>query len=206
MQAEIRNSAGEFLPGVVFLRGGAVAVLVIVEEEAEEWDTEEEGVKSQNHHQWTILTSQPRIPAGSLQFLEIPAGMMDDDSGTFTGKAADEIYEELGIKLDAAKLLDLCMLSHHRSLYPTTEENLVLGMYPSPGGSDEFIKLFAYRLVVAKGCVKEMEGRVGGNRKEGERIVLRMVKLDEVWSVAGRDAKALGAWALWKGLKEAGAV
>jgi len=54
--------------------------------------------------------------------------------------------------------------------------------------------------------VEELEGRIGGNREEGERIVLRVVRLRDLWRVAGRDAKALGAWALWRGLKEAGVV
>lgn len=41
-----------------------------------------------------LLTVQPRIPAGGLQFLELPAGMVDN--GTFAGSAAKEIKEELG--------------------------------------------------------------------------------------------------------------
>lgn len=43
-----------------------------------------------------ILTVQPRIPAGCLAFPELPAGMVDD-SGTFSGAAAKEIKEELGM-------------------------------------------------------------------------------------------------------------
>jgi len=201
MEADIRNSAGETLPGVVFLRGGSVAVLVIIEEE--------EGVKiwqKKRKEQWTILTSQPRIPAGSLRFLEIPAGMMDKDSRTFTGKAADEIYEELGLKIDASKLIDLCALSQLSTSGGAAKEELATAMYPSPGGSDEYIKLFAYVHTVPRGGVKALEGIVGGNREEGERIVLRVVKLDELWRVAAGDAKALSAWALWRGLNDAGLI
>lgn len=42
-----------------------------------------------------ILTVQPRIPAATLCFTELPAGMVDD--GTFSGAAAKEIQEELGM-------------------------------------------------------------------------------------------------------------
>ena len=40
-----------------------------------------------------ILTLQPRIPAGSLSFAELPAGMLDD-VGTFAGGAYLEIQIE----------------------------------------------------------------------------------------------------------------
>ena len=210
MDAEIRNSSGESLPGVVFLRGGAVAVLVIVEEEEVEGEKEGEGKREQ----WTILTCQPRVPVGALKFLEIPAGMIDS-AGKVTGKATDEIKEELGITIDAEKLIDLCALTEQMCKGPegregagtgAAEEKLEVGMYPSAGGSDEYIKLYAYVHRVGKGGVEELEGRIGGNREEGERIVLRVVRLRDLWRVAGRDAKALGAWALWRGLKEAGVV
>jgi 8-oxo-dGTP pyrophosphatase MutT (NUDIX family) len=42
-----------------------------------------------------LLTIQPRIPAASLAFPELPAGMVDD-GGNFAGAAAREIKEELG--------------------------------------------------------------------------------------------------------------
>jgi ADP-sugar diphosphatase len=50
--------------------------------------------ESQNEKH-VLLTIQPRIPAASLAFSELPAGMVDD-SGTFAGAAAKEIKEELG--------------------------------------------------------------------------------------------------------------
>jgi ADP-sugar diphosphatase len=55
-----------------------------ITEELEEFDEQK----------YVVLTVQPRIPAGSLMFQEIPAGMVDD--GTFKGAAAQEMEEELG--------------------------------------------------------------------------------------------------------------
>ncbi|KAF8434623.1 NUDIX domain-containing protein, partial [Terfezia claveryi] len=212
MDAEIKNSSGESLPGIVFLRGGAVAVLVVMEED--EGEEEGEGEGEGGREQWTIVTSQPRIPVGTLRFLEIPAGMIDS-AGKVTGKAAEEIKEELGITIDAERLIDLCALTEQmgrgmegqgNAETGMEEEKVEVGMYPSAGGSDEFIKLYAYVHRVGKGGVKELEGKVGGVREDGERIILRVVKLRDLWKVAGRDAKALGAWALWRGLKEAGVI
>ena len=68
---------GVRLPGIVFLRGGAVAILVVVRCE---------GVK------YAVCCRQPRVPCGQSAFLEIPAGMLDG-SGHFAGVAAKEVCE-----------------------------------------------------------------------------------------------------------------
>lgn len=47
-----------------------------------------------------ILTLQPRVPVPHLSFPELPAGMLDG-SGNFSGTAAKEIKEEIGLLLYA---------------------------------------------------------------------------------------------------------
>jgi len=83
--AEVRNDEGESLPASVFLRGASVGMMVLLQP-----DDLPEGSQEEKH---VLLTVQPRIAAGSLQFVELPAGMVDD--GTFSGSAAKEIKEEL---------------------------------------------------------------------------------------------------------------
>jgi hypothetical protein len=63
---------GQRVPGIVFLRGGAVAILVVLRCEGE---------------RWVVCCRQPRVPVGRSGFLEIPAGMLDG-SGHFAGVAA----------------------------------------------------------------------------------------------------------------------
>jgi len=63
---------GRRMPGIVFMRGGAVAILVILE---------------CNGEKWVVCCRQPRVPIGRTDYLEIPAGMLDD-SGHFAGVAA----------------------------------------------------------------------------------------------------------------------
>jgi ADP-sugar diphosphatase len=75
------------IPGYVFLRGGAVGMLMILNKE------------------FVILTKQFRIPAGKF-LLEAPAGMLDE-SGDFKGVAAKEIEEECGIHINVKDLQDL---------------------------------------------------------------------------------------------------
>jgi 8-oxo-dGTP pyrophosphatase MutT (NUDIX family) len=68
------------VPGVVFLRGNAVAVYIRVEVDG---------------RKYVILTKQMRIPKGQLME-ELPAGMMDAND-CFAGVAIKEIEEETGL-------------------------------------------------------------------------------------------------------------
>jgi ADP-sugar diphosphatase len=133
LKAEIRNEKSESsLPGIAFLRGGSVAVLMILRPT----DSLDE--------RWVVMTEQPRIPAGSLSFLEIPAGMMDGECN-FAGAAAKEIREETGLVMKSSELINLTELALRQS--KAKEDNLQNAMYPSPGGSDEFISIFLWEKV-----------------------------------------------------------
>jgi ADP-sugar diphosphatase len=59
-RADVVNEVGGFLPGIVFMRGGAVTMLVILQCEGEDY---------------SIITLQPRVPAGKFLFPELPAGI-----------------------------------------------------------------------------------------------------------------------------------
>lgn len=133
LSASIRNSKKISLPGIAFLRGGSVAMLMILRP------------KDSRDERWVVMTEQPRVPAGSLSFVEIPAGMLDE-SRNFGGKAAEEIQEETGFKLPESELINLTELALNES---KTEggETLQNAMYPSPGGSDEFIPIFLWEKV-----------------------------------------------------------
>jgi len=71
---------GNPLPGVVFLRGGAVAVYMRVKVE---------------DRLFTILTEQIRVPMGGKR-REIPAGMLDANE-CFAGVMMNEIAQETGL-------------------------------------------------------------------------------------------------------------
>lgn len=132
LKAVIRNGKGTELPGIAFLRGGSVAMLMILRP------------KDSRDERWVVLTEQPRVPAGSLKFVEIPAGMIDD-AKTFGGAAAKEIFEETGFTLPESELIDLTELALRRSVM--SEPSMKNAMYPSPGGSDEFMPIFLWEKV-----------------------------------------------------------
>lgn len=137
---------------------------------------------------------------------------MLDDSGTFAGGAAKEIAEETGLEIPAEDLIDLTRLVLAASS-PTSsskeeeeEERLQQGVYPSPGGCDEFIPIFLWQKRVPREQLKEWQGKLTGLREDGEKITLMLCPLEKLWRVGGRDAKALAGWALYEGLRKEGKI
>jgi ADP-sugar diphosphatase len=191
LTAKIQNEATpkpQTLPGAVFLRGGSVAMLMILRP------------SDSNSERWVVMTDQPRIPAGSLRFWEIPAGMIDDDTDDFSGTAAKEIKEETGLVVPRRELINLTELA----LAGThIDEGLEAAMYPSPGGCDEFIAIFLWEKVMDRQEIENMKGKLTGIRKQGERITVRILNYEDLWKVGARDAKTLAAWSLYEALKRA---
>uniref|UniRef100_A0A7I4F4V7 Nudix hydrolase domain-containing protein n=3 Tax=Physcomitrium patens TaxID=3218 RepID=A0A7I4F4V7_PHYPA len=163
---------GAKLPGIVFARGGAVGILMLLECE---------GVK------YAVLTEQARVPVGRT-IMELPAGMLDDDAGDFVGTAAREVEEETGIHIKASDLIDLTGL---------LDESTGRKMFPSPGGSDEEITLFLYRCHVKKEVIDSLQGQDTGLRDHGELIRVHVVPYDTLWRMSP-DSKVLAAIALYE--------
>jgi ADP-sugar diphosphatase len=128
---------------------------------------------------------------------------MVDDSGSFTGAAAKELKEETGLEVTEDELVDMTQLS-----LPNTEqdtgEKLEYGFYPSAGGSDEFVPVMLYQKRVKRDTLQEWQGKLTGLRDHGEKITLKLVRLQDLWKEGGRDGKALAACALYQGLKSEG--
>lgn len=174
----IDKETGKKVPGIVFARGPAVAVLILLDSEGE---------------MYAVLTVQARVPVGRL-ILELPAGMLDDDSGDFLGTAVREVEEEIGINLNANEMIDLTQL-----LDPSTG----CRTFPSPGGSDEEISLFLYRGKVSKEIITGLQGKQTGLRDHGELIKVHVVPYEKLWRTTA-DAKALMAIALYEMAKKDG--
>jgi ADP-sugar diphosphatase len=171
----LRN--GVAIPGIVVLRGGAVAVL------AEITDTDTGDV-------WTVLTRQPRVATGRIQ-LEIPAGMADG-SGNLRGVAITELREECGLVVEPEELLDLTQLAYGDGP----------GVYTACGLFDETMRIYLWRKRLPHEKVAELEGRIGGVDAH-EQITLCLVRFDDLWRMTS-DGKALSALALRKALKDEG--
>ncbi|KAJ5104873.1 hypothetical protein NUU61_002220 [Penicillium alfredii] len=197
LKAEVSNAQGENLPGSVFLRGGSVGMLLIFQPD--------DLPAAQESGKQAILTIQPRIPAGSLAFPEIPAGMLDD-SGTFAGGAAKEIHEETGLSIPQSELIDMTSLALQAVQEHEDGESLQRAVYPSAGGSDEFIPLFLCQKRMPRAEIETLQGKLTGLRQHGEKITLKVVPLEDLWKEGVRDGKTLAAWALYRGLKQEGKI
>ncbi|QDS75169.1 hypothetical protein FKW77_008341 [Venturia effusa] len=193
LQTQVVNAKGESLPGAVFMRGGSVGMLVLLQP-----DDAEEGTETDKH---AILTIQPRIAGGSLAFAEIPAGMLD--GGTFSGGAAKEIEEETGLSVKESELIDMTALAI-ADQEDVNREKLQKAVYPSPGGCDEYIPLFLYEKRIPRAQMEEFRGKLTGLREEGEKITLKLVPFKDLWKEGARDGKTLAACALYSGLKAEG--
>jgi len=177
------TESGKKPPGFIFMRGGAVAVLLIIK-------TTSPSGEALEH---IVLTKQPRLSIPSFNFPEIPAGMLDG-SGDFVGKCAEELKEECGITLDHNTLIDMTELAYGDKWD---------GVYPSVGGCDEFLRLFVSFIDKEWNELKELEGRLGGLREDGESISMTLVALKDAYKAAP-DAKLLSSLALFNALKADG--
>ncbi|KAF9929929.1 hypothetical protein FBU30_001088 [Linnemannia zychae] len=177
------TESGKKPPGLVFMRGGAVSVLLILKSKSPAGEVSEH----------VILTKQPRLSIPSFNFPEIPAGMLDG-SGDFVGKCAEELKEECGITLENKSLIDMTELAYGDKWG---------GVYPSAGGCDEYLRLFVCFKDMDWNELQSLEGRLGGLRDHGESISLTLVSLNEAYKLAP-DAKLLSSLALFHALKADG--
>ncbi|CAO2820019.1 unnamed protein product [Amaranthus hypochondriacus] len=174
----IDKELGKKVPGIVFSRGPAVTILILLESEGETY---------------AILTEQVRIPTGRF-VLELPAGMLDDDKGDFMGTAVREVEEETGIQLNKKDMVELTAF-----LDPSTGGNV----FPSPGGCDEEISVFLYRSQVSKDTIQQLQGKKTGLHEHGELIKVHVLPYAQLWRSTA-DAKVLMAIALYEMAKRDG--
>ncbi|KAJ6787704.1 hypothetical protein PWT90_10409 [Aphanocladium album] len=196
LTAVVSNGAGESLPAAALLRGPSVAMLVML-------IPDDDAPAGSDDERYVLFTVQPRVPAASLGFVELPAGMVDD-AGNFKGVAAQEMQEELGITIAEEDLTCLSDLAAEGE--ETQAESLPAAMFPSAGGCDEHITIYSCERRIPRNELQSWSGRLTGLRDHGEKITLKIVPMKDAWRVGARDAKTLGALALWEGLRREGKV
>ncbi|KAK1436186.1 hypothetical protein QVD17_01964 [Tagetes erecta] len=174
----IDKETGNKVPGIVFARGPAVAVLILLESEGKTY---------------TVLTEQVRVPVGR-PILELPAGMLDENVGDIFGTALREVEEETGIELHLDDMVDLTSF-----LEPSTGYKVI----PSPGGCDEELSLLLYRGSVSADVIEQLQGKETGLREHGELIKVRVVPYDTLWRMTP-DAKVLMSIAIYEMAKKEG--
>lgn len=126
------------------------------------------------------------------------------DDGTFSGGAAKEIEEETGLTVSEEELIDMTSLALSKD--GRMGERLQDAVYPSPGGSDEFIPMFLWQKRMERARIEKLRGRLTGLREHGEKITLKLVRLEDLWREEARDGKTTAAWAMYEGLRREGRI
>lgn len=179
ISAMMKDETGQRVPGVAFLRGGSVAILVVLHT---------------LERDYIAVVKQARSAVGKYALAEIPAGMLDG-SGNFVGKAAQELYEEFGISIKREQLIDLTELAGFNQP----------GVFTSPGGSDEFLRIMLYRQAMSDEERVAYVGRKTGVHGENESLVTDLVPLDDL-STLPPDGKTLTALFLYERLVKLGKI
>ena len=176
IKADILGPDGRRVPGIAFLRGGSVIILVVLTIE----DSPEE--------KYVVLIKQPRSPSGTLEQIELAAGMLDG-SDNIAGKAIQEMGEELDIWPKQKELIDLTeiaygqggskkVLGYNGGITPLLKSR---GVFASPGGSDEFYRIMLYQKIITRDKLASYSDHKTGAAEENESITTMVVPLDMVW-------------------------
>ena len=162
------DTTGYSIPGVVFLRADAVALII---------------TEFYNGVLWTLLVRQPRAPSG-LFTLEAVAGMLQrmesdgHDVLTLSGTAVKELREEAGIVIDANKLEFICEF------------------WPSVGGTREKISCYHVEYSGLVDLVQNSTNNDFGVLEEGE-ATKRMVMPASEALVQVKDSKFKVGFLQW---------
>ena len=159
---------GNFIPGISVIRGDSVFMLTILEEE-------------ETTKEWFVLTQQTRIPVAERIF-EIPAGMIDEETGNISAVALKELVEEVGEELSPC-IEDLTLLRKGNT-------------YTSPGLLDENAIMYLFRKKMPAKEIEKFNGKRSGLAEED--ISLMLIEESEFMNKVDSMA-AITAFLLYKG-------
>ena len=108
----------------------------------------------------------------------------------------------VGLTIPEKELINLTELA----IPGETEESLPQAIFPSPGGCDEHISIFLHEKRVPRAQLKDWTGKLTGLRDDGEKITLKLVRLEDLWREGARDGKTAAAYGLYIGLKREGKI
>jgi hypothetical protein len=171
---------GRSVPGVVSLRSGSVAILLIFHCEGQ---------------QFTLVVRQPRVATAVSSLAEIPAGSLDDDGNlSFAGAAGKRLREATSIETEG--LINMTSLAY---------KDEYAGICPTCASTNEFVRIFLYQKMVSAGELEKLNEQFSGAAEEGDTSSVKIVALHSLWRISP-DANALAALTLYDRLKVAGLI
>ena len=142
---------GSNVPGIAFLRGDSVAMLLILNTIT----------PNKEKKQFSIMIEQYRANVGKFS-KGIPAGMIDEE-GQVTSTAIKEIEEEVG------------------ELNITEKDLVFVTKYaPSSGGCDENLSIYYAEVEVGYAELMSFQDRITGSESEKEVIKLDVIPFENI--------------------------
>jgi len=74
-------------------------------------------------------------------------------------------------------------------------------MYPSCGGTDEYIKIFLWEKELERKELEELKTKLANKKTQASIVTVRIVDYEQLWRIAARDGKSLASWSLYEALK-----
>lgn len=219
ISAVVENANDEALAGTIFMRGPAVGMLVVlIVNDAESGGEDEKYVvvtRQARVPAGSLMCEElcaGMVDDGTFQGaaskeikeeldIEIPETELinlDHEVDKIEAKIAKkqaEIAERKGEASKATESKDDEKSRRARAQAALrARESMPEGMFPSVGGSDEYLQYFMHEKQVTREYLEAMRGKLTGLRAEGEKIVLVIYPLDKLFDVGRRDAKAMAAY------------
>jgi len=119
--ANIQTSEGQRLPGICFMRGASVGVLVLL-------------IDANARETYVAVLRLPRVPIATFESFELPAGIVKDEGPL--AAATGVMMEKLGFEF----LLENPLINLNAAFYG---KDSLKPIYLSTGGSDEGMVFFA---------------------------------------------------------------
>ncbi|KAH7390210.1 hypothetical protein BKA64DRAFT_117425 [Cadophora sp. MPI-SDFR-AT-0126] len=219
IMADIRNSAGIHLPGLVDLVSpeattGVGVMVTIVHKDTEDRDPWGTATKK-----YMLVTSLPRISAGQIDFLELPMGRLEADGRVRGITAWEEITRFLPIPPSLTLNMSDIAITGSAPGSPGLEQgsNFALGcprngelrgaIFNRYSYQHTQIMLYEYRMSTKEFNSLEDKLRIGYlEHRTGEHLpdngtTLRLLRMGHVPSVNAKDINIILAWALYKNLE-----
>jgi 8-oxo-dGTP pyrophosphatase MutT (NUDIX family) len=166
--------SGKKLAGVVFLRGDAVACLILIKEK-------------ETGRLYFVQVIQPRVPCGK-RIAEICAGMVDAEITKIMGVMVKEIEEETGIKVESTGVKKFDDPKNQFNYLEKLGE-----VIPSGGGTQEKITLYWYMVEMSREEIQLLHGSEHGEANTNEMITVEVHEFTMANILDTKDAKAISA-------------
>jgi hypothetical protein len=167
---------GKLAPGTLFMRGSAVAAMVVLHVEGAE------------KRDYTLLIKQDGVPDSLAAIGEIPAGTIDED-GNFKGALAKDILEKAGIEIKLSDLVDVTEVTYKDGTFPSC-------------GAKKFDKVFVLQERTTAEDLHKLKTSLDEQGDEGLKLYLEPLENEETTP----DNPAHPAVGLYEKLIKSGAI